>query len=398
MELSRKITSKILVVVLVMSMSLPVFATPDTTKALRSGSKGDQVKYLQYNLAGFGYYKGAIDSSFGSGTLAAVKSYQSANGLSVDGVAGPNTLTSLVGKVKNLQDNLYGLGYYNSGIDSVFGPGTTTAVKNYQKASSLTVDGIAGPNTLSSIASKVKSIQTNLKTLGYYSSSIDGHYGPGTISAVKSFQSKKGLSATGIANSTTISKIKSSLNNDVTTYKVSIKSLYQSNDGSIIRYGNGKTTTVAKSECGGVSLAMALNALKNTSSFTGRSVMQWMANNGYYNGGGTIQSGLVSYARKQGLTAGYADTSSALIDTLKKGGVAIAIVKDKTGNAYFARPTSSGHYILVSGYRVKDGVKQVYINNPMTSKVSGWFDLTKLEKNVKNEKDGYSNSYVTIRK
>lgn len=53
----------------------------------------------------------------------------------------------------------------------------------------------------------VRQIQTNLKKWGYYSGSIDGIYGSQTVTAVKSFQKKNGLTADGVAGSRTLSAL-----------------------------------------------------------------------------------------------------------------------------------------------------------------------------------------------
>ena len=45
------------------------------------------------------------------------------------------------------QDDLNTLGYRTGGLDGVFGAQTNTAVRNYQKAKGLSVDGIIGCNT-----------------------------------------------------------------------------------------------------------------------------------------------------------------------------------------------------------------------------------------------------------
>lgn len=50
--------------------------------------------------------------------------------------------------VKKLQENLNTLGYDAESADGIFGPGTERAVKSFQRASGLTVDGIAGSQTL----------------------------------------------------------------------------------------------------------------------------------------------------------------------------------------------------------------------------------------------------------
>lgn len=53
--------------------------------------------------------------------------------------------------------------------------------------------------------SEVTQIQTKLKRWGYYTGSIDGIYGSQTVSAVKYFQRKNGLSVDGIAGKNTLS-------------------------------------------------------------------------------------------------------------------------------------------------------------------------------------------------
>ena len=52
---------------------------------------------------------------------------------------------------------------------------------------------------------EVTQIQTKLKRWGYYNGSVDGIYGSRTVSAVKSFQRKNGLTVDGIAGSKTLS-------------------------------------------------------------------------------------------------------------------------------------------------------------------------------------------------
>ncbi len=59
------------------------------------GSKSDEVKEIQTKLKRWGYYNGSIDGIYGSQTLSAVKWFQSKNGLTVDGVAGPKTLAAM---------------------------------------------------------------------------------------------------------------------------------------------------------------------------------------------------------------------------------------------------------------------------------------------------------------
>jgi hypothetical protein len=65
---------------------------------LKKGAKRDEVKSLQAILIGFGYSCGSsgVDGSFGAATDKAVRAYQKAHGLAVDGSVGPATWTSLL--------------------------------------------------------------------------------------------------------------------------------------------------------------------------------------------------------------------------------------------------------------------------------------------------------------
>lgn len=66
---------------------------------LKKGAKGDSVKALQTLLIGYGYSCGkyGADGDFGAATLKAVKAYQKANDLTVDGEVGPATWGKLLG-------------------------------------------------------------------------------------------------------------------------------------------------------------------------------------------------------------------------------------------------------------------------------------------------------------
>ena len=68
-------------------------------KVLKKGAKGNAVKALQTLLIGYGFSCGACgaDSSFGPATDKAVRAYQKAKGLDVDGSVGPATWGSLLG-------------------------------------------------------------------------------------------------------------------------------------------------------------------------------------------------------------------------------------------------------------------------------------------------------------
>ncbi|MBQ6569909.1 MAG: spore cortex-lytic enzyme [Clostridia bacterium] len=59
------------------------------------GSTGQEVTNIQTRLKRWGYYNGAVDGIFGSGTRNAVIAFQKKNGLKADGIAGPETLAAI---------------------------------------------------------------------------------------------------------------------------------------------------------------------------------------------------------------------------------------------------------------------------------------------------------------
>ena len=354
---------------------------------------------LQVDLNKLGYATGSADGSYGTKTKGAVSEFQSDRGLKATGVMDAATwgkLNALSGgiragskvsgstQVRYLQQGLIGLGYLSGTADGSFGSKTREAVRKFQSAYDLSADGSAGPDTMTALKNAVTTLQNDLARNGCYTGSIDSIYGNGTKKAVRAYQRTVGVTETGVSGPKTMVKLygyslggSDSGESDGKTYKIWIDSLYQDGDYSKIWYVNGskKSTTVHKSGCAGVSMAMALNALLDTGKHTGQSVMQWYADHGYYLGSGTYHSGVLKYPRTLGLNSTYCSKKSEVASHLKKDRLAVVLIKDKTGDEFFTYHESSGHYILLSGYRVKDGEEQVYVNNPLSWKESKWFDL-----------------------
>lgn len=233
-------------------------ANSDTTY-IRENSSGATVSKVQTELKALGYYAGQITGNAGPKTVAAIKSFQGKNGLTADGIAGPQTIAKIDAAyeakggsssgsgssasglklnskgtdVRNLQQDLTTLGYYWAEITGNFGAKTETAVKRFQEENGLTADGVAGTKTLNAIAAavarkggtpasggnagttlklnsqgtKVSQLQTDLKQLGYYYAEITGNFGEKTEAAVKAFQKAKGLTADGVAGTKTLNAI-----------------------------------------------------------------------------------------------------------------------------------------------------------------------------------------------
>jgi lysozyme len=69
----------------------------NTRPTLRQRSKGEHVERLQVGLAARGFSPGPADGDFGPKTEQAVKRFQRALGLEVDGIVGPKTWAALLG-------------------------------------------------------------------------------------------------------------------------------------------------------------------------------------------------------------------------------------------------------------------------------------------------------------
>lgn len=61
----------------------------------KRGSTGTEVINIQKKLKNWGYYTGSVDGIYGKLTEEAVRYFQRTNGLTVDGIAGKNTLAAM---------------------------------------------------------------------------------------------------------------------------------------------------------------------------------------------------------------------------------------------------------------------------------------------------------------
>ena len=220
---------------------------------LKIGSSGASVADLQRRLNAAGFDCGAADGKFGPRTDAAVRSFQRAHGLSVDGVVGNQTWGSLKGStaappppassgatgtptlslgargpaVRDMQRRLAAAGYSPGPDDGQFGAQTRSALMRFQGAHGLSADGVCGPKTWARLTSSFQAPQTTgagepsadgakptlkqgasgsavsrlqrlLKDAGCDPGSIDGQFGPGTRSAVMVYQSSRGLTCDGV--------------------------------------------------------------------------------------------------------------------------------------------------------------------------------------------------------
>ena len=169
---------------------------------MRIGDENSDVKKLQQALDILGYYDGKIDGIYGDGTTQAVTQYQKDEGLEADGYAGTSTVTSIFGSCsKTSMTTQPEPGSTASGSTS----SSSSSSSKYPTVSSISEIGSApGTSREGDSGSNVVKLQQALECLGYYDGAIDGVYGEGTVSAVKQFQKKRNMKDDGIAGSSTI--------------------------------------------------------------------------------------------------------------------------------------------------------------------------------------------------
>lgn len=89
---------------IIMAMAAEAIEPDHTFPVLRRGSEGEWVERLQAALVAAGYALLTIDGDFGPATEGAVKLFQRARGLLVDGVAGPKTFAALAAYLPATED------------------------------------------------------------------------------------------------------------------------------------------------------------------------------------------------------------------------------------------------------------------------------------------------------
>ncbi|MDR0979167.1 MAG: spore cortex-lytic enzyme [Lachnospiraceae bacterium] len=94
-ELQKKIMAILLIISSITYLSYNIFFRTEVHGLSKYGSRGEEVTQIQTKLKRWGYYNGSIDGIYGSQTLAAVKWFQTKNGLVSDGIAGPKTLAAM---------------------------------------------------------------------------------------------------------------------------------------------------------------------------------------------------------------------------------------------------------------------------------------------------------------
>ena len=187
---------------------------------LRTGSTGSAVEQLQFWLNTLAQYESSIpsltvDGVYGTGTANAVRAFQRKYGLTVDGVVGQTTWSSLYDQFRSIQSD--------NGTPNAY-PGTALR------------EGASGQN--------VRLVQFWLKIARtVYSSlsnvTVDGKFGSATTAAVRRFQTYFGLTSDGVVGRTTWNKLYE-VYNDIAN-KLLSSSLRPGEYPGVLRTGSSST-------------------------------------------------------------------------------------------------------------------------------------------------------------
>ncbi len=149
---------------------------------IASARSNANVAALQVALKALHHYSGAVDGVRGPGTKAATRSFQRSRHLPADGIAGPRTRRALgrrgtptlgsrvmtVGDrgwdVAAVQFMLRRRGYSPGTVDGGYGPGTAAAVRRFQAAAGIGVDGSVGHGTLRALRGHARGVSSSTPT------------------------------------------------------------------------------------------------------------------------------------------------------------------------------------------------------------------------------------------
>ena len=155
---------------------------------LKVGSTGREVEQVQFWLSTLAQYESSIpsitvDGIFGSGTATAVRAFQRRYGLTADGIVGRATWTELYDQFRSIQSD--------NGTPNAY-PGTALR------------EGSSGQNVrLVQFWLKIaRTVYTSLANV-----TVDGKFGSATAAAVRRFQSYFGLTSDGVVGRITWNKL-----------------------------------------------------------------------------------------------------------------------------------------------------------------------------------------------
>ena len=196
----------VLTLILIFAVSLSSLCS---AAALKYGDRGNDVKEIQSYLIAQNLLHAEADGVYGTATVNAIKDFQTALGLEVDGVCGAETYKLLRAAAYDEIDIAnYTPGDYvpeppktvSATVNSVLGViNTVSEVAQYAGVGDVIKLGMEGEG--------VVYLQNKLIEHGFYDGEADGVAGASTINALKDFQYSRGMKADGICGRRTYSAL-----------------------------------------------------------------------------------------------------------------------------------------------------------------------------------------------
>jgi peptidoglycan hydrolase-like protein with peptidoglycan-binding domain len=201
-------------------------------------------------------------------------------------------------EVRDTQQRLRTLGFYQGTNDGLYGPETQAAVQRFQQSHGIPVTSRLDNTTVAAIRSAettpvtlsdptdVRTVQNRLRQLNFYNGPADGVWGPGTQVALENFQRARGLPVGQVTVATV-----SAMGIDTASFPTRASPGMASGAAA----GTGTTST-----------GYAGNALDHGSI---RGIQRRLAQNGFLNlradgvWGPATQNALINFQRSRGLDA-----------------------------------------------------------------------------------------------
>ncbi|KAB8317476.1 cell wall-binding protein [Tolypothrix campylonemoides VB511288] len=217
-----------------LAIALSIISSASSVLALEKGDRGPSVRNLQQQLKRTGFYQAPITQVYDTSTEDAVRRFQRAAGLDVNGVAGSVT----VQKLEAWRTSTEASQPRNTSTDQARTTSTETSQarrtstensqarrttsENSQVRTTSTENSQLRRTSENSVASKrrssnvlqkgdegedVRILQERLRIAGFFTGNSTGIYGPITEDAVKRFQDAYNLAPDGVVGPATLAKL-----------------------------------------------------------------------------------------------------------------------------------------------------------------------------------------------
>ena len=172
-------------------------------RTLGQGSSGEDVKRIQEHLQQLEYYSGKISGNYLDGTAAGIRAFQERNGLNATGEADVGTQQRLFGG-SAVPKNTPQPGQTPS-PDEDMGDINDVVMVEDGEDNDKSLEGTEYSRKLvrGAKGNEVKQVQQRLTDLGYFNGPISGNYMNQTMEGVKKFQANNGLRSDGITGEDT---------------------------------------------------------------------------------------------------------------------------------------------------------------------------------------------------